>query len=70
MIYTNPVARIGHLVSINPMRLMPVLNELLPKDKRSNRRDKQAKSIANLPKPEIVRILVALEEAAKDNRAI
>lgn len=65
MIYTNPIARIGHLVSTNPVRLMPILNELLPKDKRSNRRDKQAKNIGNLPKPEIVRILVALEKEAK-----
>ena len=61
MIVTNPVGRIAHLVSLNPVRLMPVLNDLLPKNHWSNRRDKQAKVIANLPKPDILRILAALE---------
>lgn len=71
MIYTNPVSRISLLVAQNPVRLMPLLNELLPKDKRSNNRDKQAKVISNLPKPDIVKILVAIErESARHPSAI
>lgn len=63
MIHASPVRQIADLVASNPVRMVPLLHDLLPKDARSKRRDKQAKAIANLPKPEIIRILVALQRA-------
>ena len=63
MITTSPVRRIADLVASDPMRLMPILHELLPKDARSRRRDQQAKVIANLPKPQILAILAKFERA-------
>ena len=55
MIITNPIRAISEIVSQDPVRLVPILDGLLPRKK-----GKKVTNLATLSKPEILRILHAL----------
>jgi hypothetical protein len=50
----KPVRRIAQIVATDPVRLMPILDEMMPK----------GKVLGNQPKPVIMKILARLEQAA------
>jgi len=56
MIISNPVKRIAEIVSEDPVRLVHVLDSLLPRKK-----GKKVTNLSTLSKPEIVSILKRLE---------
>jgi len=55
MIIANPIRAIAETVAKDPVRLVPILDSLLPRKK-----GKKVTNLATLSKPEILRILHAL----------
>lgn len=58
MITSNPIRRIADIVASNPAKLAAVLEQLLP------RRRGKVMALANLPRPEIERVLARLQREA------
>ena len=58
MIISNPIRRIGDLVATDPVKLVPILDSLLPRKK-----GKKVTNLATLSKPEILRIYTELQRA-------